>query len=134
MDSLRLLLVEDDTDSAESLKLLLEYDGHHVQWVRSGAETLMAIRALEQLGEPIPHVALLDLMLPDVSGAALAAELRSSHPDIAVILLSAAPEQVLQRAASACGAFGVLRKPTEWAKLSETIVSAAESVSARRLA
>jgi PAS domain S-box-containing protein len=68
--SLRVLVVEDNTDAADSLSLLLRLYGHEVQLARTGVTTL-AIAATFR-----PDVVLLDIGLPDMDGYQVAKRLR----------------------------------------------------------
>jgi CheY-like chemotaxis protein len=66
----RILVVDDNVDSAEVLGALLEHMGHEVFVAYTGA------RALEVAHERRPDVVLLDLALPDVSGFDVARSMR----------------------------------------------------------
>ena len=67
---LRVLVVEDNRDSADSLKKLLEICGHRVAVAYTARGGLDAARELQ------PDVILCDIGLPDTDGFALAMELR----------------------------------------------------------
>jgi signal transduction histidine kinase/ActR/RegA family two-component response regulator len=66
----RVLLVEDNPDSAESMKMLLELAGHSVRVVQDGEVALAAARA-----EP-PEIMLIDVGLPGMDGYELVRQLR----------------------------------------------------------
>jgi CheY-like chemotaxis protein len=66
----RILVVDDDQDTREGLRLLLELEGHHVTEAADGAEAL----ALALSGEP--EVIFLDIGLPQVDGFHVAERLR----------------------------------------------------------
>lgn len=66
----RILVVDDNIDSAEVLGALLEHMGHEVFVAYTGA------RALEVAHERRPDVVLLDLALPDMSGFDVARAMR----------------------------------------------------------
>lgn len=66
-----MLVVDDHVDSAEILGVLLEQAGCEVRSAHSAAEALTA--AIEFL----PHVALIDIVLPDMDGHDLLAALRA---------------------------------------------------------
>ena len=67
---LRILIADDDSDSAASLAALLELIGHETFTARNGRE------ALAMADELRPHVAILDIGMPDVDGYAVARALR----------------------------------------------------------
>jgi PAS domain S-box-containing protein len=68
--SLRILVVEDNVDSADSLNLLLRLYGHDLQVARSGPA------ALEMASAFRPEVVLLDIGLPGMDGYQVARRLR----------------------------------------------------------
>jgi DNA-binding response OmpR family regulator len=81
----RVLVVEDDADIAELVRLYLEKAGHAVDVVMAGDEALERLR-----GSP-PDVVVLDVMLPGVDGLTICREIRS-RPETAgaaIIILSA---------------------------------------------
>lgn len=102
-----ILVVEDDKDSRESVRILLENEGYCVATVTNGQEALDYLRA-----HPAPNVVLLDLMMPVKDGWQFLAE-RSQDPDletIPVIVCSAVA--TLQDAIP--GAQAILNKPYEF--------------------
>jgi DNA-binding response OmpR family regulator len=69
----RVLIVEDDPDLVALVRRWLEHDGHQVEHVADGAA------ALEQLAwAPLPHLVLLDVMLPKLDGFAVLQKIRGS--------------------------------------------------------
>jgi CheY-like chemotaxis protein len=80
--SRQVLLVEDNDDARESLRLLLESLGHRVVAASDGAEGLA-----QALRHP-PEVALIDLGLPGMDGYEVARALRASPAGKAVTLIA----------------------------------------------
>jgi CheY-like chemotaxis protein len=80
--TLRLLVVEDDADNAESLALLLRLDGHDVMVACDGPT------ALRMAEEYPPDVALLDLGLPGMDGYEVARRLVAQSPDRKPLLIA----------------------------------------------
>jgi signal transduction histidine kinase/ActR/RegA family two-component response regulator len=70
--ALRVLVVDDSRDAADTCAALLELSGHRVQTAYGGR------RALEVAESFRPHVLLLDIGLPDVDGYQLARTIRST--------------------------------------------------------
>jgi CheY-like chemotaxis protein len=66
----RVLVVEDNADSAESMARLLELFGHEVQVARDGPQALEAARGWR------PEFVLLDLGMPGMDGYEVATRLR----------------------------------------------------------
>jgi two-component system, chemotaxis family, CheB/CheR fusion protein len=69
---LKILVVDDSRDAADTCAILLELSGHHVQTAYTGQ------RALELAESFRPHVLLLDIGLPDLDGYQLAKKIRAT--------------------------------------------------------
>ena len=78
-----ILLVEDEENLQEALKLNLELEGYEVTGVYDGAEALKIV----------PHeyfnLIILDLMLPEIDGITVCETIRLQNPDIPILILSA---------------------------------------------
>jgi CheY-like chemotaxis protein len=66
----RILLIEDQEDARETLRLLLETDGHEVATARDGREGITVLAVFH------PDVALVDIGLPQLDGYEVAREVR----------------------------------------------------------
>ena len=80
--SLRVLVVEDNVDAADSLSLLLRLYGHEVQVARTGPT------ALEMASASRPDVVLLDIGLPGMDGYQVAQRLRE-RPEFKDVMMCA---------------------------------------------
>jgi adenylate cyclase len=83
----RILLVDDDPDIRDVLSTALHDEGYQVCCLANGAAALSLLRSAAR-----PDVILLDLMMPEMDGWELRAELKA-HPElrkIPVIYLSGA--------------------------------------------
>jgi signal transduction histidine kinase len=73
----RVLVVDDNVDSAESTAAFLRLEGHEVKAVHDGLQALASLKVFD------PHVVVLDIGLPGLDGYAVARQLRergdSSH-------------------------------------------------------
>src|SRR5262249_45044026 len=68
--SLRIIVVDDNHDNADSQTTLLKMAGHEVHVAYGGEEALRLSAAI------LPHVMLIDLAMPQMSGDRLAQEIR----------------------------------------------------------
>jgi DNA-binding response OmpR family regulator len=80
--ALRVLLVEDDELVALSLAALLRQQGHRVEVAATGEAGLAAASACR------PHVMLVDIGLPDMSGFEVAGRLRGQGDQQGVLLVA----------------------------------------------
>ena len=122
--SRRVLVIEDNVDSAQTLKEALELNGHRVEVAYTGLEGLQKAHASR------PDVVLCDIGLPGMNGFELAKAMRAD-PDLGsatLIALSgyALPEDVDQ--ARAAGFDLHLAKPPDLVELERTIVRARPAV------
>jgi CheY-like chemotaxis protein len=113
----RVLVVEDNADAAESMRMLLQAIGHEVSVVGDG--TL----ALEEARRTRPDVILLDIGLPGMDGYQLAAALRAMPETSGAQLIAVSGYgQDKDRMRSRDAGFDLhLVKPVDPAKLSDAI-------------
>jgi CheY-like chemotaxis protein len=93
VDSRRLvLLVEDEPDMRESLKLLLESEGYRVATALDGKEAIEVMSRAEA-----PGLIVLDLLLPEMTGWECLAEMRKVErlAQIPVIVISGVAEELI---------------------------------------
>lgn len=79
---LRVLVADDDRDTAMTLAAILRDEGHEVQTVLRGDEALEVCRLLR------PDVVIADINLPGESGYAIARELRERRGELAPLLIA----------------------------------------------
>lgn len=79
---LRVLVVEDDTDTADSMAMLLHLYAHEVQVARDGPAALRAVLESE------PDVVLLDIGLPKLDGWQLAKAIRAQSRNRRPLLIA----------------------------------------------
>jgi DNA-binding NtrC family response regulator len=102
---LRVLAVDDEPDVRLGLRILAESTGAEVR-VAGSAED-----ALETIGRWVPHVVLSDITMGVMSGLDLLAQLRRSHPEIRVVLITGFGTIETAVAAMHRGASHFLTKP-----------------------
>lgn len=102
----RILVVDDDSMNLRFAKRMLG-DYYEVTCVSSGAE------ALQMLGEINPHLALLDLHMPEMNGYELLTEIRKNPPyeDLPVVFLTADNDRDTEIQVFKAGALDYIQKP-----------------------
>ena len=107
MGKARLLIVEDDADIAEMLQIYFKSQDYDVDHAARGSE------ALEKTRQVMPHLIILDIMLPDIDGyqvcRTLRMNIRTSH--IPVIFLTQKDERSDKLQGLELGADDYITKP-----------------------
>lgn len=85
MRTIRILIIDDDTDICEYMQLLLTQSGYDVTAKTNPRE------GLETLREEEFHVVILDIMMPELNGMEVLEEIRSFDSDIAIIIFTGYP-------------------------------------------
>jgi two-component system phosphate regulon response regulator PhoB len=126
------LLVEDDTDTREVLRLILESDGMTVTPANDGLEALERLEEIHRRDPLTPCAIVLDYMMPRFSGAQFR-ERQLTNPetaDVPVILVSAMSD--LEARAASLDPFAILQKPIDPDELTELVRRASENYLSRR--
>jgi CheY-like chemotaxis protein len=90
------MVVEDDRDTREVVKLLLELEGMRVTEASDGFEALDRLHQLREMDPERPCVIVLDIMMPRCSGPEFRRR-QLSDPliaDVPIIVLSAVADQM----------------------------------------
>jgi two-component system CheB/CheR fusion protein len=113
----RVLIVEDHVDSRESLRLLLEASGHHVEEAVDGPTGLARLEALR------PDVAFVDVGLPEMDGYAVARAVRASPSlkGIFLVALTGYGDPKHRREAAAAGFDAHVVKPVTLERLRDVL-------------
>lgn len=107
MRSLRIFIVDDDPDFAETLALVLEGRGHQVEVVHSGE------KAIEEFKRRDFDLTFMDLKLPGKNGLESFLEIRSLRPSARVVMMTGYSIERFLDQAVANGAWGVMEKPID---------------------
>ena len=113
---LKVLLVEDDSSVRELIKVLLETEGYEIVEAKDGLEGLVKAEFSR------PDLMIIDLMMPDVDGERVLAQLKEDHVlrDIPVLVVSGKYE-ALDRLKDTLGDDNVFAKPFEPTRLMDRI-------------
>jgi signal transduction histidine kinase len=115
----RILIADDNRDSAETLAALLRMEGHEVTSVHDGPV------ALSVFGELKPDVALLDIGMPGLTGYEVARKMRQAVPRLPLTLIAITGwgQDIDKERAYAAGFDHHLTKPVDPQRLVELLKS-----------
>lgn len=104
----KIIIVDDEKNIRDRL-------AHFFPWSEVGFEVAgtaeNGVEALELIKQERPHAVLTDVLMPEMTGLELAAELRTSYPEIKVVILSAYDDFKYAQDAIQFGVKGYLLKP-----------------------
>jgi PAS domain S-box-containing protein len=127
-EPLRVLVVDDNADAADSMVMLLRMQGHEVDAAYDGATALETARARR------PQVVLLDIGLPILSGYEVARRLRGQGgaDSLLLVALTGYGHEESRRQARAAGFDHFLVKPVDPAELTQLLATMANGTSGMR--
>ncbi len=104
---LRVMIVDDNRDAADSLSMLLQFEGRHTLCAYSGEQALQDFVAFD------PQLVLLDIGLPGLDGYEVARRLKTISPALRVVALSGYGQAEDQQRSAAAGCDAHLVKPVD---------------------
>lgn len=113
MESLKVLIVEDEPNLGESLKEYFISLGH----LCSLETTIEGVHKLIYQNNFIPQAAILDINLPDGNGLELASKLREDFPKLPFLFLSAMNDPLIRVKGLEVGAQDYMTKPFDLKEL-----------------
>jgi PAS domain S-box-containing protein len=121
--ALRILVVDDNRDSADLQATLLRYNGHQVETAYDGSDALeVALRFR-------PNVVLLDIGLPEIDGYEVAYRIRQHDvlKDVVLVAMTGYGQPEDRRRSQAVGFDHHLVKPAEFSELRAILASVAKA-------
>jgi CheY-like chemotaxis protein len=115
----QVILVEDDPDTGESIRAMLELGGHAVHWAHNGREAMACLK--QQTGA---HLVLTDILMPDMDGIETIQYIRKHFPSLPMVAMTAQRQTPYLRAATLFGVRATLQKPFTTEELEAAIVTA----------
>lgn len=107
MKAPKILIIDDDSDFAESMSLVLEMEGYEVDTAMSGQDGLVAAMNTEH------RFILIDVSLPDINGAEILSQIKHHRPSATCFLLSGYSADHLLDLGIIEGATEILTKPID---------------------
>lgn len=100
----RILIVEDNPNLSESLKLYLEKNDYHVTVAETGKDALKSLRNTTH------DLVLLDLLLPDMNGISVLRKIKDEQIDIRVVIVSNLTDDTLKSEIKQIGNYEYIQK------------------------
>ncbi len=122
VDNIRVLIVDDHAIIRDGIKLIIET----VESIEVVGEAQHGRAGLEQVALLNPDVVLMDLRMPEMDGLTAIEQLRQSHPQVAIIILTTYNEDQLMLRGLQLGAHSYLLKDVDRQTLIRTIKAAAQ--------
>jgi len=111
----RLLIVDDEEGIVEEIVDFFTDEGFEVQSAHNGEEAIQAIR------NQMPHIIMIDLKLPDMSGLLVLKVAKDLNPRIKAIVNTGYVDQNMIDQAEQLGCDVFLHKPFDLLKLKEEV-------------
>ena len=123
LESLKVLISDDDRDSCIHASLLLEKMGIRADWVMTGEQCVEKVRKAHEVGEDY-DVCLIDWKMPDMDGIQATRRIRDLvGPDTLIIIITAYDWSAIESRAREAGANAFLAKPIFASTLYNTLLS-----------
>ena len=103
--SARILVIDDEAAIRETMRMILEYEGHDVVLAGSGQEGLQAAQAES------PDLVFLDIKMPGMDGLEVLTKLRGISDTLPVVIVSAHGTAATALEAGRLGAYRFIEKP-----------------------
>jgi len=116
--SARILLIDDEPQISGFVARALEHRGYRVDISADAAD---GVRLASSAGLAAYDLVILDLIMPDMDGRAVLAEILRSHPGQAVLILSCTADPVTKAECLDLGAQDYLTKPFSLAELTARV-------------
>jgi two-component system, NarL family, response regulator DevR len=124
-NTVRVFLLDDHEVVRRGLREMLEADGR----LEVVGEAGTAEQALSRIPPTSPHVAVLDVRLPDGDGIEVCREVRSRHPEVQCVMLTSFTDDEALFQAMLAGAVGYIPKQLKGAAIVDAVRRVAEGQS-----
>jgi len=103
----KILVVDDEVAVCDLLKDFLTLKDYEVFTASDG------YIAINKVNKVCPHLVLLDIVMPGISGVEVLKEIKKLNPKTGVIMITAVPDQGIITESIDLGAYDYIRKPMD---------------------
>jgi two-component system, NtrC family, nitrogen regulation response regulator NtrX len=121
-----ILIIDDEKEICESIKMILEYENYQVDYSTNGFE------GLKKSSDNIFDAILLDIQIPDINGFEILKKIKESESQTSVIIISAFGNVENAIKATKLGAYDFIEKPIDREKLLISVRNAIEQSSLKK--
>lgn len=114
--SVRIIIVDDSDFSRSIIYKMLTEEGFQVVGEASSAES-----ALPMINDKKPDIAIVDIVMPNVSGLELMEKLNQSSPNVSVIVVSSLSQEHIVLDSISAGASDFIAKPIQKHQLIDSV-------------
>lgn len=123
VESLSVLIVDDDLNTCEHAKILLERMKIAAKWVQSGEDAVKTVQSSHETGDDF-DVCFIDWQMPEMDGIETTRNIRRIvGPDTLIIIITAYDWSCIEQEARAAGANAFLAKPFFQSSMYNTLMS-----------
>jgi CheY-like chemotaxis protein len=122
----RILVVDDEASLRRQLTVGLTQHGYEVDECEAGLPALAKIRTARSTHDPFRSV-VLDVRLPDIDGLKILSVIKSTYPDLPVVIITGYGNEDTVNTVQSCEGNGYLDKPFEM----DALVSELDRIGAR---
>jgi len=123
----RLLIVDDEIEICDFLKMFFESRGFNVTTALSGNEAVPLVTSEN------PHIVLLDVMMPGMSGLETLKIIKETHPHVHVIIVTAVETKTALDEALRLGADNYITKPLSLEYLESDVQTKLNNITGKHL-
>lgn len=122
----KILVVDDEKNILNTMKAILQDEGHVVYTVQNGKDALQFVKSNKG------DVVFLDVWLPDIDGMEVLQQIKQLQNDIAVIMISGHGSIDIAVKSTRLGAFDFLEKPPSMERVITSLNNAIEQIQLKR--
>lgn len=111
----KILIVDDEKDTADMLARRFSSQDYEVETAHSGETAVEKVKAIR------PHIMLLDIQMPGMDGIEALKQAREADPSLGIIMVTGLPDEEVARNAMHLGAHDFVTKPIDFNYLSLSV-------------